>query len=130
MPNTGATFITTLKKAHLEWGTYRHTHTRGMVYGEGYLQIPISVARNLGIYNSNQPQAITTFNCSSVDGFLNNVIIKASGSTRAGDPYAKQFQGRGHLRLLGDWFHHIGATVGDRVEISWITPTDIIIEKI
>ena len=52
MPNTNDSFITTLKKAHLEWGTHRHTNTRGIVYGEGYLQIPISEARRLDIYNS------------------------------------------------------------------------------
>ena len=37
MPNIGDNFITTLKKAHLEWGTYRHTLSRGLIYGEGYL---------------------------------------------------------------------------------------------
>lgn len=35
MPKTGDTFTSTLKKAHLEWGSHRHTSTRGTVYGEG-----------------------------------------------------------------------------------------------
>lgn len=31
MPNTGDSFITTLKQAHLEWGSYRHTNSKGIV---------------------------------------------------------------------------------------------------
>ena len=41
MPNTGDTFTTILKQAHLEWGSHRHTNSRGVVFGEGYLQIPM-----------------------------------------------------------------------------------------
>ncbi|WCN39178.1 hypothetical protein [Aneurinibacillus uraniidurans] len=130
MPTAGDTFITTLKRAHLEWGAHRYTSSRGTVYGEGYLQIPRREARHIGIYNSNHPYARYTFNCSSVDGFLQNVTLKASGCSRAGDAYAKQFQGSGNLKLLGDWFNYVGAQIGDKVRISWISPTDIEIEKI
>lgn len=62
--------------------------------------------------------------------FLRNVTIMASGSSSAGHTLAKQFQGRGNLRLLGDWFHHINATVGDRIRITWTSSTDIEIERI
>lgn len=130
MPVTGASFITTLKRAHLEWGTHRYTNTRGVVYGEGYLQIPRPVARRLGIFNSNHRMANYLYNCRSADGFLERATIMASGSSKAGDPYAKQFQGHGNLQLIGDWFHHVGAQIGDRVRITWITPTNIEIEKL
>src|SRR5690606_38271386 len=105
----GDSFITTLNQAHLEWGTHRHTNSRGFIYGEGYLHIPRSDAMRIGIYNSNQPGATNTFNCSSADGFLSNVLIKASGSSSAGDIYAKQFQGNGNLQLIGNWFGHLNA---------------------
>ncbi len=40
MPSTGDSFITILKKVHLEWDTYRHKSSRDLIYGEEYLQIP------------------------------------------------------------------------------------------
>lgn len=39
MPNTGDQFVTTLKTAHLKWGSHRYTNSRDIIYGEGYLQI-------------------------------------------------------------------------------------------
>lgn len=130
MPNTGDTFTTVLKKAHLEWGTYRHTSTRGLVYGEAYLQIPADVARNLLIYNNNQTGANTDYFCVSRDDFLENVRLKASGCSTAGDVYAKQFHGSGNLKVLGDWFHYIDASIGDRIKITWTSPIDIEVEKL
>ena len=130
MANTGDSFITTLKKAHLKWGSYRHTNSRGIVYGEGYLQIPASVARRLNITNSNIATNNNIYICSSSDGFLNNVVLKATGATKAGSLFAKQFSGNGNLKLIGDWFHSINAEIGDQVEIKWVTPTEIIIRKI
>ena len=130
MPNTGDTFITILKKSHLSWGTHRHTTTRGIIYGEGYLHIPRIEAIRLSIYNSNKPNAVIKYKCTSTDGFFNAVTLKASGSMVSGDIYAKQFQGSGNLKLLGDWFKHINAVVGDRVRITWTSPTEITITKI
>lgn len=130
MPNTGDSFITTLRKAHLQWGLYRHTNSRGIIYGEGYLQIPIREARRLNITNSNQTDANTIYICNSSDHFLQNVPLLASGSMRSGDIYAKQFQGRGNLRLLGDWFNHVNAKVGDRIKIEWKSSTEIYLTKL
>lgn len=129
MPNTGDTFITTLKQAHLEWGVHRHTTSRGIVFGEGYLQIPASIARNLNITNSNSPNN-NVYLCSSNDGFLNNVNLKATGCSHAGSIYAKQFHGSGNLQLLGSWFHHINAQIGDQVRIDFISPSEILLTKI
>lgn len=130
MPNIGDTFVTTLRRAHLEWGSHRHTSSREIIYGEGYLQIPKREAIRLGIFNSNSPGAIVDYTCNSADGFLDNIILKASGCTIGGDIYAKQFHGSGDLKVLGDWFNDIGANIGDQVEITWTSPTDITITKI
>ena len=130
MSQAGNSYIIGLKQAHLQWGTYRHTNSRGNVYGEGYLPIPRPIATNFDVYNSNQTGAAIIYNCNSADGFLQNATIKASGSSQAGDPYAKQFQGNGNLKLIGQWFSHVNAQIGDRVRISWISPTDIEIELI
>ncbi|MUP38142.1 MULTISPECIES: hypothetical protein [Labilibaculum] len=129
MPNTNDHFITTLKRAHLEWGSHRHTSTRGIIYGEGYLQISARNARNLNITNSNSTNN-NIYNCNSSEGFLVNVQLKSTGSSRAGAIHAKQFSGRRNLRLLGNWFTHVGARIGDRVEIRFISPTDILLTKL
>jgi hypothetical protein len=130
MPSGGDTFYTTLKKAHLEWGTHRHTSTRGIVYGEGYLHIPRADAQRIGIYNSNQVGVTNTFICNSTDGYLTNTKIKASGSTASGDIFAKQFQGDGNLQVLGNWFSSVNAKIGDRVRVTWVNQNEIEIEKL
>lgn len=130
MPNTNDILITTLRKAHLEWGSHRHTTSRGTVYGEGYLQIPIAKARLLNITNSNLNGGNIGYVCNSSDGFLNNVELKAAGSMASGNIYAKQFHGSGNLKVLGDWFSHVNAQIGDKVEIKWTSPTQIILTKL
>lgn len=51
MANTGDSYIVTIKRPHLEWGEYRHTDSRGIVYGEGYIQIPASEAYRFNLLN-------------------------------------------------------------------------------
>lgn len=134
MAKTGDSYVVTLKKAHLEWGTHRYTHTRGRIYGEGYLPIPARRARAYEIYNSNNTGGydvlgVNIFNCQSRDGFL-NCEMKAQGCSTAGSVYAKQFSVDDDLRALGDWYAHIGAVEGDRVRVTWMSATDIVLEKI
>ncbi|MCI0922338.1 hypothetical protein [Sphingobacterium rhinopitheci] len=129
MPNTGDSFITILKQAHLQWGSHRHTNSRGILFGEGYLQIPASIARRQNITNSNSTNT-NVYLCSSTDGFLNNVNLKATGCSHAGSIHAKQFHGSGNLQLLGHWFNHINAQIGDQIRIDFITPTEILLTKI
>jgi len=129
MPNTGDTFTTILKQAHLEWGSHRHTNSRGVVFGEGYLQIPTVIARSLNITNSNSPNN-NMYICNSSDGFLQNVRIKATGCSNAGNIFAKQFHGSGNLQLLGDWFNHINAQINDQIQIDFINQTEILLTKI
>lgn len=130
MATSGDRFITTLKRAHLEWGSFRHTNSRGIIYGEGYLQIPAKEARRLNITNSNLVGGNNVYICSSIDGYLNNITLKSTGCNKAGDIYAKQFNGNGNLKLIGNWFRHINARVGDQIEILWITSNKIQIRKL
>lgn len=129
MPVAGNTYTITLKRAHLEWGTHRYTGTRGFVYGEGYIPIPARNARAFNIYNSNHhPIGLGSniYNCTSSDGFFSEEL-KAAGSSHAGAIHAKQFEGHGDLRSLGRWFAHCNAQIGDHVQVTWTSPTDIVI---
>ena len=76
MAKAGDTFTIILKQPHLNWGSYRYTNSRGVVYGEGYIPIPAKDAYRLGLLNSNgtNGQDIlgqNIFHCSSVDGHYN-----------------------------------------------------------
>lgn len=131
MPRQGDSYTITLRTAHLEWGEHRYTGTRGRVYGEGYIPIPRQCARNYEVYNSNQCEGrdvlgVNIYNCSSEDGFFCGQL-KAQGSSQAGDVYAKQFSGNDDLKAIGTWFANCNAQEGDRVEVRWNSPTDIVI---
>ena len=134
MAVSGNTYTVEVLAAHLNWGTHRYTNSRGLVYGEGYIKIPRRYAESYDIYNSNHSHGdilgINIFNCLSTDGFLNNITIKATGSSYSGDIYAKQFQGNGNLQTIGDWYRHVNANIGDIIEVTWVSNTDIIITKI
>ena len=130
MPNNGDTYVVEIQQAHLEWGTYRHTNTRNAIYGEGYIQIPASVARRLEIFNRKHPNNSAIYSCSSTDSYLNNALLLASGNNSGGPHFAKQFQGQGNLQLIGDWYHHVNAQVGDQVRIFFTGSNSMIIEHI
>jgi len=130
MPNTGDEFIVTLGETHLGWGTHRYTNTRKIIYEEGYLPIPRDKAKEFDIYMSNQTNANYVYNFSTNDNFYNNEELKASGCSIQGDIYAKNLAGNGNLKLLGKWFTHIQAQVGDKIKISFTSPTDIILSKV
>ena len=132
MAKSGDTFTITLKKPHLEWGSYRHTNSRGIVYGEGYIPIPADYAYEYNVLNSNGTNGKDVlgkniFICSSVDGKFNGEL-KAQGN-QSDDMYAKQFAGNDNLKALGDWYYEMDADVGDRIKVTWINSTDIMIEK-
>lgn len=134
MAKAGDSYIVTLEKAHLEWGTHRYTGSRPQIYGEGYLHIPRQVAKAFSLYNSNNTGGadvwgVNIFKCKSKDGLYNGVL-KAQGNSRQGDVYAKQFSGNNDLQALGSWYSAMGAQIGDMVKVLWISPTDILIELI
>lgn len=133
MANTGDSYIVTIKRPHLEWGEYRYTGSRGIVYGEGYIKIPASEAYRLNLLNSNGTNqkdvfGENLFNCVSSDGRF-RCVLRAQGNQ--GDKrFAKQFAGDNNLKALGDWYYSVGAQVGDQVKLTWASPTDIVIELI
>lgn len=134
MAQKGNSYTIVLKQPHLEWGVHRYTNSRGTVYGEGYIPIPAAYARAFNLLNQNGTNysdvlGENLFNCVSADGLLAG-ILRAQGNSGAGDIYAKQFSGDGDLKALGDWFYAVGANVGDRIEVRWTSPTDIVIEKL
>ena len=130
MPSRGDIYRVKLRKAHLEWGTHRYTSSRGIVYGEGYIQLPVKYARQFDIYNSNMSGVNILYKCSSKDGFLKDTTLKAQGCSRAGEVYAKQFSAIGNLRIIGSWYQHVGAVVGGTVVVEWISSTEILVEYI
>jgi hypothetical protein len=133
MANIGY-YIITLKKSHLEWGTHRYTSSRGDVYGEGYIPIPLKAAKLLELYNSNATDGAdmygkNLYHCTSKDGNYSGVL-KAQGCKTEGDIFAKQFSGNNDLKSIGAWYKAINARIGDRVKVT-ITRNDAIeIEKI
>jgi len=130
MPKKNDEYIVSLGKTHLGWGTHRYTNTREVIYDEGYLKIPRAVAIDLEIYMSNKKDANTIYNFATNDNFFTNEKLLASGCSTKGDIYAKNLAGKGDLKLLGKWFTHIKAEVGDEIKISFTSPTDIILSKV
>ncbi len=129
MAQTGDSFIVELTPSQLGWGDERYTNTRTIRHGEGYLAIHKEYARAFGLFNSNGTNGRDVigeniFNCVSTDGFL-NCQLKAQGCSESGDIYAKQFAGNDNLLTLGDWYAHVHANVGDRVEVLFTSPYDI-----
>lgn len=133
MAKAGDSFKVTLKEAHLRWGELRYTSSRGTVYGEGYIQIPADVAYSLELLNNNGTfgQDIlgqNLFHCKSKDGLYEGVL-RAQG-TQSDTDFAKQFSGDKDLKAIGSWYSAINAEVGDVVQVTWTSPTEIIIEKL
>jgi len=120
MPSAGDSFLVQLKPVHLGWGTIgasRVTNPRHQ--DEAYIPIPAKVARRYSILKG------TDFTATSSDGLFNEQV-KASGSTSANSPYAKQFQGKGNLKLIGQWLkNQKGAKPGDRVLVEFLSSTEV-----
>lgn len=134
MAQAGDSYTIMLQETHLKWGEIRYTDSRGVVYGEGYIPIPIRYARSFNLLNQNGTDyldvlGVNLFNCTSADGLYSGVL-RAQGNTGAGNIYAKQFAGDKNLKALGAWFCDIEADVGDEVRVSWTSPTDVVIEKL
>lgn len=127
MPKTGDTFKVTLKPSHLGWGIHRHTNTRDLIYGEGYIKIPRQYAKKFCIFNDNHPAADPRYYCKATDGSYSGVLL-AQGCSRAGDPYAKQFAEEGNLKGIGDWYRSVGAQEGGEVRVTFTSSNSLEIE--
>ena len=132
MANLGDSYEITLSRAPLEWGTHRYTGSRGRIYGEGYIPIPSNIAHLYDLYNGNGTGKRdilggNIFKCVSRDGLYSGVL-RAQGCNRAGDIYAKQFSADGDLKAVGSLYAGVGADVGDKVRVTWVSSTEIEIE--
>ncbi len=132
MANAGDNYTVELKEAHLGWGTYRHTNSRPLIPEECYLPIPRNEAVRLSLLNSNGTSGMdilgkNIFHCTSVDGLF-DAMLKAQGCSQGKDPYAKQFSVDNDLRALNTWYDHVGAKPGDKVRVTWNSPTELVIE--
>lgn len=133
MAKAGDSYVVELKQAHLEWGEHRYTNSRGIVYGEGYIAIPAEYAYDFDLrnkYGAGQKDVFgkNLFNCESADGLFKGVL-RAQGN-QGDERFAKQFSGDNDLKAIGSWYSQIDAQVGDRVKVTWLSPTDIKIEKL
>lgn len=131
MAKAGDSFEVTLKEAHLNWGTHRHTDTRKKRDGEGYIPIPAKVAKKLELKNGNATNTenvlgINVFNCQSEDGQFHGEL-KAQGCSKAKEENAKQFSIAGDLKKLGKYFQENNAQVGDTLEVKFTSSEDAII---
>ena len=123
MFEVGAEYTVEIMQSHLDWGRHRYTNTRDRIPGEGYVKIPRDIAVKYNIRLGN------CYTASFSDGFP-AFHIRAAGNTRAGDPYAKQFQGDGDLKAFGRWYEYVGAEVGDEVRVTFINNNTIRFELI
>lgn len=129
MAQAGDRYVIELNPSQLGWGEERNTNSRPTRKGEAYLAIPRDIAIKYSLYNSNRTNGLdilgdNIFNCTSADGFL-SCEFKSQGCDKKGDKYAKQFSGNDNLKLLGNWYKHIHAQVGDKVEVYFLSPYDI-----
>lgn len=133
MAQAGDTYTVILKEAHLKWGTHRYTNSRGKVYGEGYIKIPSDAAYSFKLLNSNGTSGKdilgqNLFYCKSKDGMYQG-ILRAQGNQND-TRYAKQFSADDDLKAIGSWYSAINAVVGDVVQVTWESSTEITIEKL
>lgn len=134
MAKAGDKFIVELRKTHLGWGTHRYTNSRDIIPGEGYIPIPSQYAKLYQLYNSNKTNGMdilgeNIFNFVTDDDFLRGQL-KSQGCKDSGAIFAKQFSVNDDLKALGTWYAHVNMQVGDKVEVLFTSPTDIIIRKI
>ncbi len=130
MPKKDDTFKIELKDAHTKWGTHRHTKTREPRKGEAYIPIPRDLSKKLDIFNSNKKDASIEYKI-SIKGNSDFLInAKATGSSKAGDIYAKQFSGSNNLKKIGKLYQELGVKSGDEIKLTFKSNNEIEIEKL
>lgn len=137
MPKSGDFYEIEIKDVHMNWGTKRTTKNRKSVAGEGYIPIPAKKAKQIGINNSNalkntnprvhEQLGVNLFDCYDKNGLVGK--LKAQGASRKGYIYPKQFSLFDDLKVIGTWFQKNNVSAGDKIRVSWTSPTEIFIEK-
>jgi len=130
MPKENDYYIIKLKESHLKnWGTHRYTNTRERIDSESYIPIPRAKAEKYNILNNNQSKKNTIYTAKFKDTDV-EIEVLASGSSKAGDKYAKQFHGKGNLKALSPGYEALGVQVGDEIKITFIDEKTFEVEKI
>jgi len=130
MPKENDYYIIKLKESHLkDWGTHRYTNTRERIDSESYIPIPKAKAEKYNILNNNQSKKNTIYTAKFKDTDV-EIEVLASGSSKAGDKYAKQFHGKGNLKALSPGYEALGVQVGDEIKITFIDEKTFEVEKI
>lgn len=136
MAKKGNAYDIAIKDVHMNWGTKRQTQNRAAISGEGYIPIPSQKATEFGVFNSNalkntnpkvtEKLGVNLFNCFDQYGFVGQV--KATGTSQAGNVYAKQFSGFDNLKLIGEWFQKNNISVGQSINVRWTSSTEMFIQ--
>lgn len=131
MPKKGDLYEVILSETHISWGEHRHTDSREAIRREHFIPIPRAEAKRIGIYNRDRGQGIgkNEFYATSTDGIYNG-IVKVSGSSSSGDPYAKNISESGNLKGFHEWFCSANIKPGTRIRVEWLSPTEILFTKI
>lgn len=127
MPSRGDKYVVTIKQSHIAWGTYRNPTNRNPIEGESYVKIPSQYARDYSIKRGDL----------YIAHFANGyppMQIKASGNGHYenGIQHAKQFEGvgAGACKAFTPWYQSCNIKVGDRVLVEFISPTEVVFDKI
>lgn len=127
MPSRGDRYVVTVKEPHIKWGTYRNPTNREPIEGESYVKIPSQYARS---YNIKRGDLFTAHFASGHPPMQ----IKASGNgpCENGIQYAKQFEGvgAGACKAFTSWYRSCGIKAGDSVSVQFISPTEVVFDKI
>ncbi len=127
MPSRGDKYVVTIKPSHIAWGTYRNPTNRDPIEGESYVKIPSHYARDYSIKRGD------LFTAHFANGYP-SMQIKASGNGPYENDiqYAKQFEGvgAGACKAFTPWYQSCSIEVGDRVLVEFISPTEVVFDKI
>ena len=130
MPKKHDSYIVELKESHLKnWGTHRYTNTREKRDSESYIPIPMSKAKEYNILNSNQSEDNIIYTAKFKNTDI-SIEVLASGSTKAGNKYAKQFHGKGNLKALTPGYEALGVQVKDKIKVTFIDEKTFEVEKV
>ena len=122
MPQTGDKYVVEIKPSHIDWGEFRNPTNRNFIEGESYVKIPSNAARQFGLVRGSTYTAHFANDHDSIQ-------IKAAGNGpfENGVQYAKQFEGIGigACKAFTPWYVSCNAQIGDKVQVEFITPTDV-----
>lgn len=126
MPSAGDRYIVEVKPSHLDWGEYRNPTNRELIEGESYVKIPSDYARRFDIKRG-------TSYIAYFDNGMEPMNVKAAGNGpfENGVQYAKQFEGigPGACKAFTPWYQSLRFVPGDRVEVEFLSETEVLFFK-